>query len=111
MSREILYISCSYKASIFFMFSRVIFNTMFGFSVNYCMAVITRFLLGFLNGVLGTIKAYACELFPEEHQALGLSVTSTSWGIGLIFGPALGGFLAQVRYSLICSYATCVITS
>ncbi|KAJ0534528.1 putative major facilitator superfamily, MFS transporter superfamily [Helianthus annuus] len=73
----------------------VIFNTMFGFSVNYCMAVITRFLLGFLNGVLGTIKAYACELFPEEHQALGLSATSTSWGIGLIFGPALGGFLAQ----------------
>ncbi|KAJ0542571.1 putative major facilitator superfamily, MFS transporter superfamily [Helianthus annuus] len=84
------------KLVCFFMFSRVIFNTMFGFSVNYCMAVITRFLLGFLNGVLGTIKAYACELFPEEHQALGLSATSTSWGIGLIFGPALGGFLAQV---------------
>ncbi|KAI3669019.1 hypothetical protein L6452_40238 [Arctium lappa] len=73
----------------------VIFNTLFGFSVNYWMAIITRFLLGFLNGLLGPIKAYACELFAEEHQALGLSAISTSWGIGLIVGPALGGFLAQ----------------
>ncbi|KAJ0526168.1 putative major facilitator superfamily, MFS transporter superfamily [Helianthus annuus] len=73
----------------------VIFNTIFGFSFNYWMAIITRFLLGFLNGILGTIKAYACEIFPQEYQALGLSATSTSWGIGLIIGPALGGFLAQ----------------
>ncbi|XP_071731187.1 protein ZINC INDUCED FACILITATOR-LIKE 1-like [Rutidosis leptorrhynchoides] len=73
----------------------VIFNTLFGFSVNYWMAIITRFLLGLLNGLLGPIKAYACELFREEHQALGLSAISTSWGIGLIIGPALGGYLAQ----------------
>nr|XP_043614474.1 protein ZINC INDUCED FACILITATOR-LIKE 1-like isoform X2 [Erigeron canadensis] len=73
----------------------VIFNTLFGFSVNYWMAILTRFLLGFLNGLLGPIKAYACELFREEHQALGLSAISTSWGIGLIVGPALGGYLAQ----------------
>ncbi|GJR38481.1 zinc induced facilitator-like 1-like protein isoform X1 [Tanacetum coccineum] len=55
----------------------VIFNTLFGFSVNYWMAIITRFLLGFLNGLLGPIKI------------------STSWGTGLIIGPALGGYLAQ----------------
>ncbi|KAI7744045.1 hypothetical protein M8C21_020353 [Ambrosia artemisiifolia] len=73
----------------------VIFNTLFGFSVNYWMAIITRFLLGFLNGLLGPVKAYACELFPDEYQALGLSAISTSWGIGLIVGPALGGYLAQ----------------
>ncbi|KAD4586480.1 hypothetical protein E3N88_24081 [Mikania micrantha] len=73
----------------------VIFNTLFGFSVNYWMAIITRFLLGFLNGLLGPIKAYACELFREEHHALALSSISTAWGIGLIIGPALGGFLAQ----------------
>ncbi|KAF5791065.1 putative major facilitator superfamily, MFS transporter superfamily [Helianthus annuus] len=78
-----------------FILFRVIFNTLFGFSVNYWMAIITRFLLGFLNGLLGPIKAYACELFREEHQAIGLSSVSSSWGIGLVIGPALGGFLAQ----------------
>ncbi|KAG5549458.1 hypothetical protein RHGRI_014708 [Rhododendron griersonianum] len=55
----------------------VIFNTLFGLSVNYWMAISTRFLLGSLNGLLGPVKV------------------STSWGIGLIIGPALGGFLAQ----------------
>ncbi|PON86778.1 Major facilitator [Trema orientale] len=74
---------------------RIIFNTLFGLSVNFWMAVTTRFLLGSLNGLLGPIKAYASELFREEHQAIGLSTVSTAWGIGLIIGPALGGFLAQ----------------
>ncbi|KAE8037871.1 hypothetical protein FH972_010426 [Carpinus fangiana] len=73
----------------------VIFNTLFGLSVNFWMAITTRFLLGSLNGLLGPIKAYASEIFREEYQALGLSAVSTAWGIGLIIGPALGGFLAQ----------------
>ncbi|KAM1263234.1 hypothetical protein ACFX2G_028870 [Malus domestica] len=73
----------------------VIFNTLFGLSVNFWMAISTRFLLGSLNGLLGPIKAYASEAFREEHQALGMSTVSVAWGIGLIIGPALGGFLAQ----------------
>ncbi|KAK2632199.1 hypothetical protein EUGRSUZ_L01874 [Eucalyptus grandis] len=73
----------------------VIFNTLFGLSVNFWMAVAMRFLLGSLNGLLGPIKAYATELFREEYQALGVSTVSTAWGIGLIIGPALGGYLAQ----------------
>ncbi|GAB2277723.1 Protein ZINC INDUCED FACILITATOR-LIKE 1 [Dionaea muscipula] len=73
----------------------VIFNTLFGLSVNFWMAISTRFLLGCLNGVLGPIKAYACEILPDEYQALALSTITTAWSIGLIIGPAVGGFLAQ----------------
>ncbi|KAL2326216.1 hypothetical protein Fmac_025274 [Flemingia macrophylla] len=73
----------------------VIFNTLFGLSTSFWMAVTMRFLLGSLNGLLGPVKAYATELFREEHQALGLSTVSAAWGIGLIIGPALGGYLAQ----------------
>lgn len=73
----------------------VIFNTLFGLSVNYWMAIATRFLLGALNGLLGPIKAYSIEIFREEYQSLGMSTISTAWGIGLIIGPAIGGFFAQ----------------
>ncbi|CAK8561172.1 unnamed protein product [Lathyrus sativus] len=76
-------------------FSVVIFNTLFGISTSFWMAVITRFLLGCLNGAIGPTKAYATEIFREEHQALGLSTVSVAWGTGLIIGPALGGYLAQ----------------
>ncbi|KAK7822948.1 protein zinc induced facilitator 1 [Quercus suber] len=73
----------------------VIFNTLFGLSTNFWMAVSTRFLLGSLSGILGPMRAYASEICRKEYQALGLSIISTSWGIGLVIGPALGGFLAQ----------------
>ncbi|KAF7824803.1 protein ZINC INDUCED FACILITATOR-LIKE 1-like [Senna tora] len=73
----------------------IVFNTLFGLSTSFWMAVSTRFLLGSLNGLLGPIKAYATEIFREEHHSLGLSTISASWGVGLVIGPALGGYLAQ----------------
>ncbi|CAL9150639.1 unnamed protein product [Musa hybrid cultivar] len=91
-------------------FSVTIFNTLFGLSTSYWMAITTRLLLGSLNGLLGPIKActirciidfvaldiaYSIEVCRQEHQALGLSLVTTAWGIGLIVGPALGGFFAQ----------------
>ncbi|KAG8089161.1 hypothetical protein GUJ93_ZPchr0011g27117 [Zizania palustris] len=63
--------------------------------VKYWMAIATRFLLGSLNGMLAPIKAYSIEVCRPEHQALGLSVVSTAWGIGLVVGPAIGGYFAQ----------------
>uniref|UniRef100_A0A0E0MC57 Major facilitator superfamily (MFS) profile domain-containing protein n=1 Tax=Oryza punctata TaxID=4537 RepID=A0A0E0MC57_ORYPU len=80
---------------IFSIFAVIVFNTLFGLSVKYWMAVTTRFLLGALNGLLAPIKAYSIEVCRAEHQALGLSIVSTAWGIGLVVGPAIGGYLAQ----------------
>ncbi|KAG8089160.1 hypothetical protein GUJ93_ZPchr0011g26914 [Zizania palustris] len=76
-------------------FAVIVFNTLFGLSVKYWMAITTRFLLGALNGLLAPIKAYSIEVCRAEHQALGLSIVSTAWGIGLVVGPAIGGYLAQ----------------
>ncbi|KAJ3684370.1 hypothetical protein LUZ61_013534 [Rhynchospora tenuis] len=73
----------------------IIFNTLFGFSIDYWMAIVTRFLLGALNGLLGPIKAYSIEVCNKEYQALALSLVSTAWAIGLIVGPAVGGYLSQ----------------
>ncbi|KAK8950417.1 Protein ZINC INDUCED FACILITATOR-LIKE 1 [Platanthera guangdongensis] len=73
----------------------VIFNTLFGLSTSYTMAIVTRFLLGSLNGLLGPIKAYSVEVSRPEYQALGISLVSTAWGMGLVVGPSIGGALAQ----------------
>ncbi|KAI3908697.1 hypothetical protein MKW92_020969 [Papaver armeniacum] len=73
----------------------VIMNTLFGLSKNFWMALGTRFTLGLLCGLLGPIKALACEVCRPEHQAVGLSLITTSWGVGLVVGPAIGGFLAK----------------
>ncbi|XP_019100147.1 PREDICTED: probable peptide/nitrate transporter At3g43790 [Camelina sativa] len=76
-------------------FSVIIFNTLFGLSTSVWLAISFRFLLGCFNCLLGVIRAYASEVVSEEYNALSLSVVSTSRGIGLILGPAIGGYLAQ----------------
>ncbi|KAF0909097.1 hypothetical protein E2562_031353 [Oryza meyeriana var. granulata] len=80
---------------VFGIFFTVVFNTLFGLSKHYWMAITTRFLVGSLNGLLGPIRAYTMEVCRPEHQAIGLSLDSTSWAIGLIIGPVIGGYLAQ----------------
>ncbi|KAG2307258.1 hypothetical protein Bca4012_083729 [Brassica carinata] len=76
-------------------FSVIIFNTLFGLSTSFWFAISVRFLLGCVNCLLGVIRAYASEIVSEEYHALSLSVVSASRGIGLIVGPAIGGYLAQ----------------
>ncbi|CAH2065493.1 unnamed protein product [Thlaspi arvense] len=76
-------------------FSVIIFNTLFGLSTSFWVAISVRFLLGCFNCLLGVIRAYASEVVSEEYHSLSLSVVSTSRGIGLIIGPAIGGYLAQ----------------
>ncbi|KQJ92428.1 hypothetical protein BRADI_4g43620v3, partial [Brachypodium distachyon] len=61
----------------FSMLSVVLLQTLFGLSTKYWMAVAARLLLGSLNGILGPIKV------------------NTAWGVGLVIGPGLGGYLAQ----------------
>ncbi|KAJ8751473.1 hypothetical protein K2173_016689 [Erythroxylum novogranatense] len=75
--------------------SVVVFNTLFGLSTSFWMALSIRFILGSLNSLIATVRAYASEVCREEYQALSLSVVSTSRGIGLIIGPAIGGYFAQ----------------
>ncbi|KAF8781328.1 hypothetical protein HU200_000553 [Digitaria exilis] len=78
-----------------FYYIMLLFNTLFGLSMHYWMAIATRFLLGSLNGLLGCLRAYAVEVCRPEYHAIGLSLISTSWAIGLILGPSIGGYLAQ----------------
>jgi MFS family permease len=55
-------------------FSVIIFNTLFGLSTSFWLAISVRFLLGCFNCLLGVIRAYASEVVSEEYNALSLSV-------------------------------------
>ncbi|KAJ7542606.1 hypothetical protein O6H91_09G002600 [Diphasiastrum complanatum] len=75
--------------------SIIIFNFLFGLSTNFWMALASRFFLGVFNGMMVSIQAYASEICSHEHQPFVFSVISTTWGIGLVIGPSLGGYLSQ----------------
>ncbi|VAI15847.1 unnamed protein product [Triticum turgidum subsp. durum] len=66
---------------VFSLFTVIVFNTLFGLSVKYWMAITTRLLLGALNGFLAPIKAYSIEVCRDDEQALGISIGQYSMGI------------------------------
>ncbi|EFJ06074.1 hypothetical protein SELMODRAFT_431014 [Selaginella moellendorffii] len=77
------------------MLSLIVFNALFGVSTSVWMAFITRFLLGAGNGLFAILAVYATEISSIEHRPFGLSTNTIVWGLGLIIGPSIGGFLSK----------------
>ncbi|KAF7597114.1 hypothetical protein BBP40_010588 [Aspergillus hancockii] len=74
----------------------MITSLLFGFSQTLAMLVVTRALLGLMNGNVGIIRTMVAEMVPEkELQPRAFSVMPLVWTIGTIFGPAFGGALAH----------------
>lgn len=69
---------------------------MFGFSVNFPMAVVARSLGGLLNGNVGVIRTMVSELTADpRHESITYSIMPVVWSVGSILGPLLGGALAD----------------
>lgn len=69
----------------------------FGASGNYGQAAAARFCGGFFNGITGALKTIVGELFAgnSNGQARAMSALSCAWGVGTVFGSALGGTLGD----------------
>ena len=67
----------------------------------------TAFLV-MITGVVGTTKAVVSEISDDNTQALGVSIISTSWGLGFIIGPAVSGAISDPigQYDLIVTSKT-----
>ncbi|KAL8922743.1 MAG: hypothetical protein Q9172_003458 [Xanthocarpia lactea] len=69
---------------------------LFGFSQNLAMAIVARSLAGASNGNVGILRTTVAEIVPwKELQPRAFSVMPLMWTIGSVFGPGLGGALAN----------------
>lgn len=55
-----------------------------------------RTLDGITGGNITAAQAYVSDITTEERRAQGLGYLQGAFGVGFIFGPAFGGFLATV---------------
>ncbi len=53
-----------------------------------------RALAGFFAASIGTAQAVVTDVTPVEERAGGMGVIGAAFGVGMILGPTLGGFLA-----------------
>nr|POE63024.1 putative membrane protein [Quercus suber] len=76
--------------------STMITTLLWGFSTSLPMAITARALQGMGNGNVGTIRTIVAEMVPhKELQPRAFSIMPLIWSIGSIFGPAIGGALAN----------------
>lgn len=75
--------------------SIAIMSIVFGMSVNIYMAIAARLCLGFMNPISGLMKTVVSEVCIDKHQPFAMSVVSASWSVGLVIGPAIGGYTSE----------------
>jgi len=66
-----------------------------GLSTSLAQVLTVRFFGGLLNGNIGVVKTYIGLITDQTNEATAFGSTALCWGIGSIFGPSIGGLLAQ----------------
>lgn len=67
-----------------------------GLSFNVYQLFVTRVLQGFLSGFVPAALALVAANTPKEKNAYALGILQTAIASGNIFGPLIGGFLADI---------------
>ncbi|KAI0090258.1 MFS general substrate transporter [Irpex rosettiformis] len=67
----------------------------FGLSKTFMSLVLSRCLVGMLNGNLGVIKSMMAELTDATNRAQGYALMPVVWSTGNTVGPLMGGILSK----------------
>jgi multidrug resistance protein len=75
---------------------------LFGLSNGHLwMLFAARLAAGFLSSAsIGVSFAYVADVTTPQNRAKGMGILGACFGLGFMFGPALGGWLGQISLSL-----------
>jgi MFS family permease len=68
-------------------------------SGNFLVFIIARALGGIMGGNISVATAAVADATSAEDRARGMGVLGAAFGLGFLFGPAIGGFLSTVDLS------------
>jgi DHA1 family tetracycline resistance protein-like MFS transporter len=66
-----------------------------GFAKTLLMLFIGRILDGITGGNISTAQAYIADITTREDRAKGMGLIGAAFGLGFVFGPAIGGILSR----------------
>lgn len=66
-----------------------------GFATTLWMLFLGRILDGITGGNISTAQAYVADITTREDRAKGMGLLGAAFGLGFIFGPAIGGILSR----------------
>lgn len=69
-----------------------------GLAPTYFVLLASRSLAGIFAGNISTASAFMADLTPPEERAKGMGLIGAAFGLGFVFGPAIGGLLIPIGY-------------
>src|SRR3990167_2535264 len=66
-----------------------------GLAHNLPLLFISRMVDGITGGNISIAQAYIADVTTKENRAKGMGMIGAAFGLGFIFGPAIGGFLGH----------------
>lgn len=78
----------------------VISLTILGFAQSYEWLLVGRIFAGICGANISTAAAYITDITTPENRAKGMGLIGASFGLGFIFGPAIGGVLSVYGYGV-----------
>src|SRR5947209_4860626 len=66
-----------------------------GFATTLWMLFVGRIIDGISGGNISTAQAYIADVTTKEDRAKGMGLIGAAFGLGFVFGPAIGGVLRR----------------
>ena len=66
-----------------------------GFATTLLMLFVGRIIDGISGGNISTAQAYIADVTTKENRAKGMGLIGAAFGLGFVFGPAIGGILSR----------------
>jgi DHA1 family tetracycline resistance protein-like MFS transporter len=66
-----------------------------GFASMLWMLFLGRIIDGISGGNISTAQAYIADVTTKENRAKGMGLIGAAFGLGFVFGPAIGGVLSR----------------
>jgi multidrug resistance protein len=72
----------------------------FSYATSIAVLLISRIMAGVGGANIPVAQAYIADITPPERRAANMGLIGAAFGLGFIFGPAIGGILAPIGAEL-----------
>lgn len=96
------------KLLIISQFGSAVGYLILGLSGSLPILFLSRIIDGITGGNISIAQAYIADVTTKENRARGMGIIGAAFGLGFIFGPAIGGSLSKFSYSAPAYFATAV---
>jgi len=73
----------------------------FSFATSFLILLFSRMLAGFGGSNIAVAQAYIADVTSEKERTKGMGMIGAAFGLGFVFGPMLGGILADYGYQVV----------